>query len=179
MKTKEFVCGYGIDQWPHLLEKTSAPNPKDLIGMTKLPLRFVPPVAIALESLALADGAKKYGPFNWRAHPVLMMVYLEAALRHIYKIIDGEDIDLESGALHSAHARACLGIIMDAESCGNLLDDRPMPGAFSRVASAAETSSKSGPETSPKPSLYFHCNACLGIFNTFKEYQQHHCLHAG
>lgn len=34
---------------------------------------------------------------------------------------------------HLGHARACLAIIIDAESVGALVDDRPLPGATGRL----------------------------------------------
>lgn len=73
-------------------------------------------------------GAKKYGSYNWRDNPVLVSVYLNAAMRHIMSYFDGEDLDPESGHLHPAHAMACMGIIIDANVTGNLVDDRPKKG---------------------------------------------------
>jgi hypothetical protein len=63
----------------------------------------------ALESIAevLAFGAEKYAAHNWRAgfnHTRLS----DAALRHIFAWIDGEDADPESGLSHIAHAQCCL-----------------------------------------------------------------------
>jgi hypothetical protein len=48
---------------------------------------------------------------------------------------DGQDTDPESGERkidHRALAMACLGIWMDAESCGKLNDDRGPPGALDK-----------------------------------------------
>lgn len=103
-------------------------NPKDLIGVTKCPLRFVPP-ALAIEAApAMANGAAKYGPYNWRSKKVRMTVYLEAIQRHLYALLDGEDIAADSGATHVGHIAACCGIIADARAGGNLIDDRPVKG---------------------------------------------------
>lgn len=108
-------------------------NPKDLLGILKLPLRLIPPPALAYLAQVMALGAKKYGPFNWRSNAVKQTVYLEAALRHILSVLDGEDVDPESGQPHEAHAMACMAILLDAKSTGNLIDDRPTKGVFGRL----------------------------------------------
>lgn len=104
-------------------------NPKDLAGALKPPLGLVPASANIIESLVLSHGAEKYDPFNWRSIPVGHMAYLHAAMRHIAAYIDGEDNDPESGLPHLAHARASLGILLDAICCGSAKDDRPKAGA--------------------------------------------------
>ncbi|MGN6819302.1 MAG: dATP/dGTP diphosphohydrolase domain-containing protein [Sphingomonas sp.] len=104
-------------------------NPKDLVGATKPDVSLVPPAGILWEAQAMMDGARKYGPYNWRENKVLARVYVAAAIRHLYQYLDGEDVDPISQAKHIGHARACLGIIADATVTGNLKDDRPKPGA--------------------------------------------------
>jgi hypothetical protein len=103
-------------------------NPKDLLGMKKPNVALVPPASALYQSQAMMDGAAKYGPYNWRENPVLAMVYVSAALRHIYAYLDGENIDPMSGVPHLGHGLACLGILADATETGNLLDDRPLAG---------------------------------------------------
>ncbi len=103
-------------------------NPKDRIGVRKPPLHLVPPTAEILESAVMALGAKKYGAFNWRTTNVRASVYIAAARRHLVQWFDGQDDDSESGVSHLAHARACLGILLDAMATGHLVDDRPTPG---------------------------------------------------
>lgn len=73
-------------------------------------------------------GAEKYGAWNWRSHDVSARVYVGAAMRHLMQWMDGHDTDSESGASHLAHALACLGILLDAQSLGKMVDDRPTPG---------------------------------------------------
>ena len=99
-------------------------NPKDLIGSDKLPFHLVPSSAIAYECLAFLEGALKYGRSNWRAAGVRFSIYYDACLRHLTKCMEGEWIDSESGIPHLGHARACLGIIIDAYEAGMLKDDR-------------------------------------------------------
>jgi hypothetical protein len=108
-------------------------NPKDLIGVTKSPLRFVPPAGIAQAAKVMALGAKKYGPYNWRDYPIQNMVYVEAMLRHLYAYMDGQTIDPESGCNHLAHVAAGALIALDAEASGTLKDSRPKGGNAAEV----------------------------------------------
>ena len=109
-------------------------NPKDIIGLTKLPLRFIPPSSLAFLARVMELGAIKYGPMNWRQDDVRATVYYEAALRHIWAALDGEELDPESGQPHAAHAMACMAILLDAKATENLIDDRFTPGAFGKLA---------------------------------------------
>jgi len=108
-------------------------NPKDSIGVTKPNLNLVPPVANIIESVVMGLGAKKYGPYNWRESGVKASIYVAAAQRHLAQWLDGESIDKESGVSHLAHVRACMGIMLDADSIGKLIDDRPPKGASAAV----------------------------------------------
>lgn len=108
-------------------------NPKDAIGTAKPPLHLIPAGAEVPESVVMALGAAKYGPFNWRSTNVKASVYVAAARRHLAQWFDGEDDDPESGVSHVAHARACLGILLDAMATGHLVDDRPAAGAASEL----------------------------------------------
>ena len=103
-------------------------NPKDKIGVKKPRLSLVPPAGLIHESLAMANGADKYGPYNWRDKKVQMMIYLEAAVRHILSFQDGEEVASDSGVHHLGHARACLGIILDAIATDSIIDNRPKKG---------------------------------------------------
>jgi hypothetical protein len=108
-------------------------NPKDLIGVTKAPLRLVPPVLEILTSVPMAVGAKKYGAFNWRKSAVRHSLYLEAARRHIDAILDGEACDEETTVEHEASVAACMAIIMDARAVGKLINDLcPVRGGASK-----------------------------------------------
>ena len=126
---------------------TDTANPKDLLGVMKPQLDFVPPALEIWVAKAMENGAKKYGPFNWRKKKVKMSIYIAAAKRHILAMLDGEDFAEDSGILHAAHAAACLGIILDARECACLIDDRPLKGAASRLLSLLTTSNpkSSGP----------------------------------
>lgn len=102
-------------------------NPKDLIGSTKPGLFCVPSTSLFHLGEAHRDGARKYGPFNWREGGVRASIYLEAFDRHVAAWKEGEQVAPDSGCHHLAHAMACLSILLDAEACGVLQDDRPPP----------------------------------------------------
>ena len=99
-------------------------DPKGEAGAKKPQLQLIPPVLGVETAKALVNGAK-YGPWNWRHTPVEMMTYLGAMKRHIDALIDGEDIDPESGAHHLGHVAAGCGIVLDARKHGTLVDNRP------------------------------------------------------
>jgi hypothetical protein len=107
---------------------TDETNPKDVIGVMKCALRLVPPILEVIAAPAMEDGARKYGPFNWRDKKVRYTVYLEAAKRHLDAIMDREDVDPDSGLHHLSHLAANVAIMADALYGGNLIDDRPRPG---------------------------------------------------
>jgi len=112
---------------------TNLDNPKDKFGAAKPCLTFIPPAALAHEAVVMALGAAKYSPFNWRSKPVKAKTYVDAAIRHLLQWADGEELDEQSRASHLAHARACCGIILDAQTQGNLIDDRHKTGGFTAI----------------------------------------------
>lgn len=108
-------------------------NPKDLVGSKKPRLSLVPPSGFVYAALAMANGADKYGAYNWRDKKVQAMIYLEACMRHVLSYQDGEENAKDSGVSHLAHALACLLIIIDAKETGNLIDNRPKSGAMAAL----------------------------------------------
>lgn len=108
-------------------------NPKDLLGTDKVPLSRIPPVAILHEGMAMGNGGDKYGPYNWRGNAVQADIYIDAAMRHILAWFDGEEYAEDSGVHHLGHARASLGILLDAQATGNLIDNRPKGGSTAKV----------------------------------------------
>ena len=90
-------------------------------------------------------GARKYGTFNWRSANVKASIYIAAARRQLAQWFDGQDQDPESGVSHLPHARACLGILLDAEATRQLVDDRPPTGAApSLILQHTRTSNEAG-----------------------------------
>ena len=114
-------------------EHLDGTNPKDLLGVKKPPLSLIPPSAQIEEAMAFAEGARKYGAYNWRSKKVKASIYADAALRHLLAWLDGEDIDPESGLPHECKVKACMSILIDARNTGNLVDDRPVKGAANEV----------------------------------------------
>ena len=112
-------------------------NPKDAIGQGKLPMHLVPTAVTRYAALGFAEGALKYGKYNWRVAGVSMSNYLDAIHRHLAKLQDGEWADGDSlgpdaegnpqGTCvpHLASLICCAGIILDAYECNKLTDDRP------------------------------------------------------
>lgn len=101
-------------------------DPKGAAGAAKPQLQLIPPVLNTETAKALVLGAAKYGPWNWRENRVELMTYLGAMKRHIDAVIDGQDIDPESGASHLGHVAAGCGIVLDAQKNGTLIDNRPL-----------------------------------------------------
>lgn len=109
------------------MSDTKATNPKDAIASNKIGMHLVPSTLTAHAALAFTEGAVKYGAYNWRASGIRASVYKSALQRHIESWWNGEDADPKTGVPHLANALACIGIILDAELCGKLTDDRPPP----------------------------------------------------
>ena len=99
-------------------------NPKDAIGRKKPPISFTPARSILDMGRAMQYGAAEYGPFNWRTERISMTVYLNAAFRHLAEMLEGADIDDDSGLPHGAHVMACMAILLDGQRHGALEDDR-------------------------------------------------------
>lgn len=104
---------------------TPSLDPKGLAGQAKPQLQLIPPTFNTETALALACGAAKYGAWNWRHNRIEIMTYLGAIRRHIDCLIEGEDIDPESGAHHLGHIAAGCAIVLDARRAGTLVDNRP------------------------------------------------------
>jgi hypothetical protein len=128
----EYERGLSVEQFMRRLDDNDT-NPKDRHGAAKPPLGLVPPAALIRMAKAMQHGADKYGPYNWREKAVRSTIYVDAAMRHLVRYLDGEDIDPDSGCPHIAHVAACMAVLMDATDVGNLEDDRPVPGPASRL----------------------------------------------
>lgn len=128
---------------------TSKPtNPKDAVGIAKVPFSTIPAGVLAELGLAMMEGALKYGRHNYRVSGVRASVYYDAAMRHITDWWEGIDIDPDSGLHHLVKAMACLAVARDAMLQGKMVDDRP-PGSpidFKRLNAAAAELLKKYPE---------------------------------
>lgn len=121
-------------------------NPKDRLGAKKPRLSLIPPSGLVYAALAMQYGAEEkeiknpdgtitygYGAYNWRQKKVQSMIYLEACMRHLLSWLDGEESAEDSGVPHLGHAIACLLILIDAKETGNMVDNRPSPGAMAAL----------------------------------------------
>lgn len=101
-------------------------NPKDAVGIKKVPLSPVPIQVIGEVGLAMLEGALKYGRHNYREAGVRASVYFDAVvLRHLGAWWEGQDIDPDSNLSHITKAIAGLIVLRDSMLQGNWVDDRP------------------------------------------------------
>lgn len=99
-------------------------NPKKSAGATKTPLHLLTPAFLREVAEAAADGARKYGPFNWRSTNIDIQTYIGATFRHLTAIMDGEDFDPVSGLNHWAHIGANVNLVLDSIARDCLEDNR-------------------------------------------------------
>lgn len=100
-------------------------NPKDAVGIKKVPFSTVPMEVVAEIGLGMMEGAMKYGRHNYRAIGVRGSVYFDATMRHLVSWWEGEDNDPDSGLSHISKALASLAVLRDAMINDMLTDDRP------------------------------------------------------
>jgi hypothetical protein len=129
LSTKDDFDSYCImlerRQWvPGSAGKLPDNNLKTLVGIHKLPTFDIPPVAITALGLAMNDGAKKYGRFNWRPTGATVSIFCEAASRHLLAYMSGENFASDSKIHHLAHLMSSCAILLDAELNNCLNDDR-------------------------------------------------------
>jgi hypothetical protein len=113
-------------------DRRIANNPKDKVGALKPDLTLLPYDALIGVAQCMENGAKKYGPFNWREEgkEVGTVTYLGAALRHIFSYLGGEDNASDSNLNHIDHAISGLMVLRDAQINDNAVDDRKALGKF-------------------------------------------------
>lgn len=103
-------------------------NPKTAQGALKVPMDLVPPALAKGAAEAFANGAAKYGPYNWREKKISASVYYAAVLRHLqdwWDRIDADDCAPDSKVHHVKHGAACLGMILDVMGSPQFNDNRP------------------------------------------------------
>lgn len=100
-------------------------NPKDAVGIKKVPFSVLCWNVMAEVAVGMAEGALKYGRHNYRRAGIRESVYFDATLRHLVAYMEGEDIDAESGMSHLTKAMCSLMVWRDAKSRDVATDDRP------------------------------------------------------
>lgn len=111
----------------------SGENPKQAFGVAKPSFVYIPPAGLLYVGQVMETGAAKYGPMNWRDTSVVNDTYVNATLRHLLAYWDGQDLDEESHLPHLAHVAANALIMLDAQTCGKLVDKRPTAGEIATL----------------------------------------------
>lgn len=102
-----------------------ASNPKDALGINKIPQSVIPLPVLWELGVAMLEGALKYARHNYRVVGVRASVYKDAAKRHIDAFWEGQDLDPDSKLSHITKAIATLVVLRDSMIRGNWVDDRP------------------------------------------------------
>jgi hypothetical protein len=100
-------------------------NPKAVEGRKKRQRSFTPVGVLHEIDQGMAEGARKYGPYNWRKTPIHVSDYYNGASRHLEAWWSGEDIDPDSGIHHISKLITNLVVLRDAMLHGTATDDRP------------------------------------------------------
>lgn len=100
-------------------------NPKDVVGVTKVPLSVIPIAPLLEVGVGMLEGSLKYGRHNFRESGVRASVYFDATWRHLAAWFEGQDIDPDSGMSHITKAICSLLVLRDSMMRGNWVDDRP------------------------------------------------------
>lgn len=85
---------------------------------------LLPPLAVLEVAEVLRLGALKYSDDNWRRVPDWRKRYADAALRHVFGWLAGQEKDGETGCHALAHAVCCLLYLVEQEMRG--VADVPM-----------------------------------------------------
>lgn len=90
----------------------------------KPPLACLPPEGMRAVARVQAYGHVKYGDFSNYRKGLEISRNASCAIRHIMAVMDGEDLDPESGEHHFAHACARLMFALQNIKDGTVIDDR-------------------------------------------------------
>lgn len=111
------------------VQVTKDTNPKEQIGLAKLPLHLWSPLASAYGSLGLLNGMK-YGYGNYKATPVLASIYIAAIKRHLSAWEEGQECDPVDGVPHFGAILANVAILLESRAVGTMVDDRQIQGGY-------------------------------------------------
>lgn len=121
-----------IDEWiksgskrPPVESISKDTNPKDAVGIAKAPISVIPQQVLLEVGLAMMEGARKYGAYNYRDAGVRASVYYDATMRHLIAWWEGQDQDPDSGLSHITKAITSLMVLRDAAMNEMVNDDRP------------------------------------------------------
>lgn len=89
----------------------------------KADISLIPLSALEVEARGFMLGEQKYGRYNYcKGMEATRLV--GAALRHLLKWQEGEDLDTESGFSHLGHVRCCMAMLIETQRLGTLIDNR-------------------------------------------------------
>lgn len=117
-------------------------NPKDLQGAKKCDVSLLPAIAMYHAAHAFVDGAEKYGPYNWREKKVLARVYIAGIKRHVERWEAGEELATDSAVHNLGGVIACAALLLDAQTTGNLVDNRAKSPAVLAAMDAIDAACK-------------------------------------
>lgn len=100
-------------------------NPKEAPGKSKYRMSVLPACVMGEVSVAMLEGAYKYGAYNYRDTNIKSDTYYDSVMRHIMAWWEGEDIDPDSNISHVTKAITSLVVLRDAMINGKLIDNRP------------------------------------------------------
>lgn len=90
----------------------------------KQKFNYLPVSAMEELNKVLMYGAEKYGDYNWVGGMSWSRMF-NAACRHLFAWLGGENRDEESGLPHLAHATCCCLMLLSFSINENGEDDRP------------------------------------------------------
>lgn len=131
-------------------------NPKAVAGRQKRQSQFTPVGVLNEIHDGMAEGARKYGPYNWRDVPIEVSDYYDSLNRHMSAWWEGEDIDPDSGVNHISKAITGLIVLRDAMLHGTAVDDRPCTPKTERCDTCGEVTGHR--DICPKSDLEIHMN---------------------
>ena len=81
----------------------------------KVDMSLLPAKACIHEARVWTNGCAKYGRANWRKlwGKDTVDVAMASLMRHAFAILDGQDVDPESGEYHAAHIRCNAAMLIE------------------------------------------------------------------
>lgn len=139
-------------------------NPKDAFGVLKGSITSYCYLPVLMEmAVGMAEGGFKYGAHNYLVAAPRSSVYTDAALRHIFAFVGGEDLDPDSGVglHHIAKAMTSLHVLRAAIINEHWIDDRP-PAAPKGWLDSLNTKMEALAKKFPEPVARYLANGKRG-----------------
>lgn len=121
-------CGKCVDQPVYCddcVTKMGYPQPGNKKpGQGKIPMGILPFNALTLVAEVMSEGRGEHGLNDWRENPKPWSEHFNAALRHLFAWLCGQNNDPESGLSHLAHLATRILFLLEYTVVGLGLDDR-------------------------------------------------------